>query len=90
MKLMNLRRFDPTFTAAGRSGLTRGNQLEGEVWNQFHGDPVRLADVARAIREQVDNGAADTTAHLGLVGLEEDDDDFEAPEGRILTAPVSS
>jgi hypothetical protein len=29
MKLMNLRRFDPAFTQAGKRGLSRGGQAEG-------------------------------------------------------------
>ena len=40
MKLMNFRRFDPTFAAVGRRGLLRGNKLEEEVWNTFDPDPA--------------------------------------------------
>lgn len=85
MKLMNFRRFDPTFTAAGRSGLSRGNRLEEDVWNDFHGDPARLAKVAKAIRDQLDAGLNAAPGREGLSAVD-DNDDFEAPEGRILTA----
>jgi 5-methylcytosine-specific restriction protein A len=35
MKLMNFRRFDPTYQAQGKSGLVRGNKLEEIVWRDF-------------------------------------------------------
>jgi hypothetical protein len=49
MKLMNFRRFDPLFTAAGKRGLSRGGQAEDEVWNTFASDPERCHAVAQTI-----------------------------------------
>jgi predicted HNH restriction endonuclease len=77
MKVMNFRRFDPTYIAQGKKGLQRGNKLEQQVWNDFATDPARLALTANAIRLAVTKGA---------VASEEEEDEFaEAEEGRILT-----
>jgi 5-methylcytosine-specific restriction enzyme A len=35
MKMMNFRRFDPSFTACGKIGLTKGNKAEPVVWSEF-------------------------------------------------------
>ncbi len=80
MKLMNFRRLDPTYTAEGKVGLTRGSKAEAVVWNEFADDTVRLSAVAQAIRDgmSTDVDAADAQ--------EIDDPDFtEAEEGRLLT-----
>ena len=50
MKMMNFRRFDPEFAAQGRVGLTRGNRLEEEVWNEFATDRARLQREAASIK----------------------------------------
>lgn len=42
MKMMNFRRFDPTATANGQVGLTRGGKNEEVVWNEFASDVGRL------------------------------------------------
>ena len=81
MKMMNFRRFDPAFIGNGKSGLSRGNKLEEEVWETFHADPTRLTAVANAIREQLNPGKILTSLDVGLT----DDDDLEAPEGKLLT-----
>jgi 5-methylcytosine-specific restriction protein A len=60
MKLMNFRRFDPRFYGEGKVGLTRGNRLEQEVWDEFACDPARLHQVADAIRTSVATGNAPT------------------------------
>jgi 5-methylcytosine-specific restriction enzyme A len=85
MKLMNFRRFDPVFTDTGRQGLARGNRLEEEVWRTFHSDPGRLANVAKAIRDQLTAEHKGEAAEAGILADNVDDEDFEAPEGRILT-----
>src|SRR5580704_17428118 len=81
MKLMNFRRFDPLFTAAGKRGLSRGGQSEEEVWNTFASDPERCHAVARTIRQALahdQNGEA--IADPAGDGVE------EAEEGRVITA----
>lgn len=82
MKLMNLRRFDPDYTSAGKVGLTRGNRDEERVWAEFAGDPARLASVAAAIREAVDLG----DPQFQPVAVEDEEEgQTEAPEVRLLT-----
>ena len=80
MKLMNFRRFDPDYMAEGKTGLTRGNQDEARVWNQFASDPVRLAEVARFIRQGITEHRADED----LAGPDEPGIE-EAEEGKIAT-----
>jgi len=81
MKLMNFRRFDPEYTAAGKVGLTRGNKDEEVVWKLSSDEPERLAQVADAIRTTIANGSAE----LETVTISNDDYFAEAPEGRVLT-----
>jgi 5-methylcytosine-specific restriction protein A len=81
MKLMNFRRFDPVFTGAGKRGLSRGGQLEEEVWNEFAPDPERCHAVAHTIRQAL-AGAQEGETIAALPG----DEIEEAEEGRILTA----
>lgn len=80
MKMMNFRRFDPTFIASGRVGLTRGNKEEESVWREFAGDRSRLSRVASAIREAVNSSELDWDEDMGGQVLIQD-----APEGRVLT-----
>ncbi len=84
MKLMNFRRFDPAFVSQGKSGLTRGNRLEEEVWNEFHDDASRHRRVADAIRKALSETIAlgTTTAEGGEFDLPGEE---EAIEGRLLT-----
>lgn len=79
MKLMNFRRFDPTFTAAGKVGLTRGNKLEAVVWEEFARDRPRLHATASTIRAAVTGTEASDIAAVDDGGLE------EAQEGQVLT-----
>lgn len=81
MKLMNLRRLDPSYTSEGRTGLTRGNKGEEDVWNEFAGDPGRCARIAAAIVAGLD----DPDAGSGTLPEQFDDGIEEAAEGRILT-----
>lgn len=78
MKLMNFRRFDPDYTAAGRIGLQRGGKAEEEIWQTFASDPGHLRATANAIRAALEQGAVPPAG-------EQADDPMEAPEGRILT-----
>jgi len=80
MKLMNFRRFDPVFTEAGKRGLSRGGQLEEEIWNEFASDPQRCHALAQTIRQTLSSGQeGETIADLGEDGIE------EAQEGRVMT-----
>jgi predicted HNH restriction endonuclease len=81
MKLMNFRRFDPSFLSEGKSGLSRGNKLEKEVWNEFHGDPARLSRIAAVIRGTI---AHPTHSGVSLNIIKELGDDTEAVEGLII------
>lgn len=80
MKLMNFRRFDPDYTSDGKTGLTRGNQDESRVWDQFAGDPLRLAEVSRFIRQGIsDHRTDEDLAVPDEPGIE------EAEEGKVAT-----
>jgi 5-methylcytosine-specific restriction protein A len=79
MKMMNFRRFDPTFTASGKVGLIRGNKDEAIVWEEFAVDPKKLKTVAAAIR-----AAILLPAQLQPPPYDEDEI-AEAEEGRVLT-----
>jgi 5-methylcytosine-specific restriction enzyme A len=74
MKLLNFRRFDPNQEG---SGLTRGNKLEREVWDQYATRPDLLRQIAEAIR----SGYA--RPESGAVGGDIDDEE-SFPEGKIL------
>ena len=50
MKLMNFRRFDPTFTDVGKVGLSHGGKAEEAVWNEFASDPARCHEVAATFK----------------------------------------
>jgi 5-methylcytosine-specific restriction enzyme A len=52
MKLCNFLRFDPGYTGIG---LTRGNRLEGDIWEEFARDRGSLADEAKRIRNAGSN-----------------------------------
>lgn len=76
MKLLNFRAHDPDYQARGKVGLSRGNRLEGEVWEEF-------TDRREHLRKAVQTILAATHRDGGAVRLS-DEDDFEAPEGRLL------
>ncbi|RWD45172.1 MAG: HNH endonuclease [Mesorhizobium sp.] len=79
MKVMNFRRFDPSFSSVGKVGLSHGGAQDEAVWNEFASDPVRLEIVASAIRSALVGGVAP-------VAIDELDYVEEAEEGRLLTA----
>ena len=79
MKLMNFRRFDPTFIGAGKVGLQRGGKGDERVWNDFAGDRAQLHTVAAAIRAAIDAEVAAPPVPS------EEEETAEAMEGRILT-----
>lgn len=77
MKVMNFRRFDPSFASLGKSGLRHGGAEEEDVWNEFASDPKQLAATAQAIRSALSQSAQ-------IVVSAEFDDVEEAQEGRLL------
>ncbi len=81
MKLMNFRRFDPTFTEAGRSGLPHGGREEEAVWNEFAADPQRCHAVAEVIRQAVASAPEGDT----IAADPEEPEIAEAEEGRVVT-----
>lgn len=78
MKLMNLLRLDPEYQSRGKKGLSRGAKADEDVWNEFAHDPQRCKTAAEAILASLDSTEK-------FDDLNEDDDFFEAPEGKILT-----
>lgn len=81
MKLMNFRRFDPTFTESGRVGLSRGGRAEEEIWAEFAHDPERCRQVAETIKAVLASAGNDEI-RTELAG----EDIEEAEEGRVITA----
>jgi len=79
MKIMNFRRVDPQYIATGKVGLGRGSKQEEVVWNEFAADPVRLREVAAAIRLSI-------ASKQVLPGSWTDEEEEQTgTEGRILT-----
>jgi 5-methylcytosine-specific restriction protein A len=78
MKLSNFLRLDPGYEG---KGLSRGSKLEEEVWNTFVGDTERLMSVASVIRNVVVAGEASVERNVE----KEEQEQQEAPEGKILT-----
>ena len=75
MKVSNLVALDPD---AETEGMSRGSQLDAEVFDEFKDDSDRLAATAEAIRSNL--------ASLSPAEAEADEENVEdAPEGRVLT-----
>lgn len=81
MKLMNFRRLDTDYTAAGKIGLTRGAQADKEVWEDFIESPDSCRNVAEAIKSTLVD--TETSGDWSAPDVEEYIQ--EAPEGRLLT-----
>lgn len=60
MKLNNFRRWDPSYTNTGRTGLAKGNKDEELVWLEFANNPERLTEVVAAIKANVGNTSSTT------------------------------
>jgi predicted HNH restriction endonuclease len=84
MKLMNFRSVDPAFKLQGKTGLTRGNKLEGVLWAEFHGDAQRLAKVAGTIRAGITEALASAIV-LDTWAADDPTEGAEAIEGAIAT-----
>ncbi|WCR05219.1 HNH endonuclease [Paracoccus saliphilus] len=74
MKLLNFRRHDSYYQSKHQVGLQRGNRLEAEVWKEFEN---RQHDLRRIVANIVRAAASEEIPSPG-------EDDFEAPEGRLL------
>jgi len=81
MKLNNFRRWDPSYTGTGRTGLEKGNKDEELVWQEFANNPERLAEVVAAIKANVETIS---TSPMDL-SMGEEPSFFEAEEGKVLT-----
>lgn len=70
MKLLNFRAHDPAYTQTGRIGLSRGNKLEKELWDEFGQDLPRLKIVAASIRASpmISLGVIDKAGKAGRLG----------------------
>ena len=76
MKLMNFRRFDPSYEG---KGLERGGKDEEVVWNLYSSNPKQLRELAESIKSLVLSN--ETIPPIEIIG----DDEEEAEEGQILT-----
>lgn len=75
LKVYNFVALDPN---AETAGMSRGGRGDREVWDEFAGDPARLAAAAAAIR-------ANLTAVTPVEATVEEDGIEDAPEGHVLT-----
>jgi 5-methylcytosine-specific restriction enzyme A len=77
MKLMNFRRFDPSYEG---KGLERGGKDEEVVWNLYSSNPNQLRELTESIKSLVLSG--DPLPPVEIMG---GDDEEEGEEGQILT-----
>lgn len=80
MKMMNFRSIDPSFTAAGKKGLTRGSKDEQVVWDLYAHRPDYLGDLVQQIKDVLDYDVSETG-----IGDADEVEIADCPEGRILT-----
>ena len=71
MKIGNLGRLDPDLRLHGISGLTRGSQLDKEVWMDFSATPDELAYEAQKILARLSNEDVVKVSGLDLENLPE-------------------
>jgi 5-methylcytosine-specific restriction protein A len=75
-KLHNFVAIDPNDPT---DGFPHGGTGDAEVWEEFAHDPVRLAATAASIVADIESGASEP------VLVSDDEEDVDAPEGRLLT-----
>lgn len=77
MKLMNFRRFDPSYSG---SGLANGNKDEEVVWNHYASQPAELSRLAAHISQFIASSdeVAEAIPPLGI-------DEEEGNEGQLLS-----
>lgn len=76
MKLMNFRRFDPTYTG---TGLAHGNKDEEIVWNLYASKPALLSSLAQNIKNLTSTEQTIDPESIAEMGEE------EADEGSVMT-----
>ena len=79
MKLLNFRAHDPDYIAKGQTGLSRGNKMEGELWQEFTDNTERLSQVAAIIRAAITEHANGNSQPI------EEPELSDAAEGKIIT-----
>lgn len=77
MKLMNFRRFDPSYQG---TGLAHGSKDEEVVWNLFSGKPNELSSLANHIASFAME-AGESNPYMPILSEDED----EGEEGQILS-----
>lgn len=79
MKLMNFRRLDPG--DGQHKGLSHGNRLEQEVWDEFGADLAKCSQAADDVRAAI----RDLHAHPEWSAPMPDEGEIEAEEGKAVT-----
>ena len=64
MKVGNLGRLDPDLKEQGITGLVHGAKMEEEVWNEFYGNPERLAFESEKIIARLSNQSVEVSASI--------------------------
>lgn len=75
MKLMNFRRFDPSYTGVG---LAHGNKDEEVVWNLYAHQPLELSKIASHIKQFATSEGVQEVPTIP-------DDEEEGNEGQVLS-----
>ena len=66
MKIGNIGRLDPDLRKQGISGLIHGAKMEEEVWNEFYGDPDRLAFESERLLSEITGQSIDQYAGIQI------------------------
>ena len=84
LKLQNFKAIDPEYTARGLTGMSAGGaRRERAIWDRYAEQPAELRRVAEAIRAN-----ADLREDQVLPFLDDESEEAEAEEGRLLTASI--
>lgn len=66
MKIGNIGRLDPDLRNKGITGLVHGAKLEEEVWNEFSGNPEKLAFESEKIIARLQNRTIEENLNINL------------------------
>lgn len=69
MKIGNIGRLDPDLQRQGITGLTNGATMEKTVWNEFYGNPERLAYESKKLLAEFSEKKIEDTAEISLDDL---------------------
>ena len=69
MKIGNIGRLDPDLQRQGITGLTNGATMEKTVWNEFYGNPERLAYESEKLIAEFSEKKIEDTAEISLDDL---------------------